>query len=835
MTAFWLVMRVEVRGRWRTLASLALLVGLVGGVVLGAAAGARRTDTAYPRLLASANASQLTVVPEGTGLNGYYAALARLPQAAAVAREVYYNAALPPAYRAASGLVVQGISSPDDSYGTMVDRVKLLAGRMFGAREPGAAVINQRLADIEHLSPGGTLRLAFAPANPKTSNEDLSKEFFLSFQVTGIAVFDNQVVSTGTNASEPTALLSPSFAATAAQSIWCCDSAAVRLRPGADEGQFITAADQLAAHYTGTRQQPPNGTGGQVDILNSADQVSATQRAIQPQAVALALFAALSALIALAVLSQLLSRQLTMDAAQYPALRVLGVTRPVLLAVSLARLALVSGAGAVLAVAIAVAGSPLMPIGPARLADPSPGLSADPLVLGVGFAAIALLPVAILAPVAWRAAARAAGPPGAPLIPGRPSTTGAALSRWGSVTGRIGVRMAFEPGRGSTSVPVRGALAGTMVAVGAIAGALVFGASLVGLVGTPHQYGQNWDAELDLGFGAVPGNAASQMLHSDPELTGYQGGDYGLVSVNGTPVAAIGLDPPTPASPGGGYVTILAGRAPAGPGEIALGAKTMSAAHVRIGQDIPVVINHTAVTGPPVTRSMRVVGEVILPAFSRGAFNPTDLGTGALLAASVLSESQPASGCPASGTCYNFFLVRYRPGTNEAAAAAALTTLATRSGCPPGACLVTSDQRPGDIRDYTYVRDTPLVLGALLAVLAVGTLAHVLQTGVRRRRRDLAVLKTLGLSRGQVLRLVAWQAGAFGFAALLVGLPLGILAGRQAWAAFAAAAGIAPAPDIPLALILLTIPATLLIALLISVWPGWRAARLRPAAVLWTE
>ncbi len=96
MTAFWLVMWVEVRARWRALASLALLLGLVGGVVLGAAAGARRTDTAYPRLRAWANASQLSVVPEGTGLNGYYAALARLPQAAAVAPEVLYNAALPP-------------------------------------------------------------------------------------------------------------------------------------------------------------------------------------------------------------------------------------------------------------------------------------------------------------------------------------------------------------------------------------------------------------------------------------------------------------------------------------------------------------------------------------------------------------------------------------------------------------------------------------------------------------------------------------------------------------------------------------------------------------------
>jgi ABC-type antimicrobial peptide transport system permease subunit len=824
VTAFWLVTWVEVRARWRALASLALLLGLVGGVVLGAAAGARRTDTAYPRLRAWANASQLSVVPEGTGLTGYYAALARLPQAAAVAPEVLYDAGLPPGLRAGSP-VVQAIASPDGSYGTTVDRVKLLAGQMFGPRQPGAAVINQQLADIEHLSPGGTLRLAFIPSDPVTTNEEFSKEFIVSFTVTGIAVFDSQIVSSVALASAPTALLSPPFAATAAPSTLCCQEAAVRLRPGADESRFTVAADQLAKQYA--------GTGGADDILNAADQVSATQRAIRPQAVALALFAALAALIALVVLTQLLSRQLTLDAAQYPVLRALGATRPVLLAVSLARLALVTGAGAALAVAVAVAGSPLMPVGPARLADPSPGISVDPLVLGAGFAAVVLLPLAILAPAAWRAATRAAGPTGSSAISDRPSVLGAVLSRWGSVTGGLGVRMAFEPGRGSTAVPVRSALAATMVTVGAVAGALVFGASLVTLVSTPHQYGQNWDAELDLGFGVAPANLAGQMLRRDPAVTGYASGDYGLVSVKGTLVGAIGLDSPAAATRGDGYVTILAGRAPAGPGEIALGAKTMAAAHLRIGQEIPVVINHAAVTGPPVTRTMRVVGEVILPAFSRGSFNPTDLGTGALLTASVLSEPEQRSPC-SSGTCYNYFLVRYRPGTDEASAAATLTALATRAGCPPGACLVTSDQRPGDIRDYASVQDTPLVLVALLVVIAVATLAHVLLTGVRRRRRDLAVLKTLGLSRGQLLRLVAWQAGAFGCMALLVGLPLGVLAGRLAWAAFAGAAGIAPSPDIPVMLILLTIPAMLLISVLIAIWPGWRAARLRPASVLWT-
>ena len=55
--------------------------------------------------------------------------------------------------------------------------------------------------------------------------------------------------------------------------------------------------------------------------------------------------------------------------------------------------------------------------------------------------------------------------------------------------------------------------------------------------------------------------------------------------------------------------------------------------------------------------------------------------------------------------------------------------------------------------DYTGVCDTPLVLAVALALLAVATLTHVLLTSVRRRR-DLAMFKTLGMLHRQVLSLV---------------------------------------------------------------------------------
>jgi ABC-type lipoprotein release transport system permease subunit len=111
----------------------------------------------------------------------------------------------------------------------------------------------------------------------------------------------------------------------------------------------------------------------------------------------------------------------------------------------------------------------------------------------------------------------------------------------------------------------------------------------------------------------------------------------------------------------------------------------------------------------------------------------------------------------------------------------------------------------------------------------------VLLTSVRRRRPDLAVLKSLGLLPSQVLGTVLWQASALAAAALLVGLPLGVLAGRWAWVLFARSAGVAPAADIPVALVLAAIPVTLLLAIVIAAGPGWAAARIRPASVLRAE
>ncbi|HEY7262038.1 MAG TPA: FtsX-like permease family protein [Trebonia sp.] len=833
MSTVWLALRADMRRRWPALLSLALLLGLIGGVVLTAAAGARRTYTAYPRLLSWANATQADIIPEGTGFTGYYRALERLPHIAAMTTAGLYGAVL----SRSDQRNVSVMSSPDGALGVTVDRVKVVAGTLYDAKAPGQAMVDEQLASEEHLTPGGTLRLYGVPTAPSGAPE-YAKAVTLTFRVTAIVAFDDEIVPTGSaNGNQPTALVSSPFAATAAaRELGYGDEAAVRLQPGVSLTAFTKAARTLAKRY------PP--AGGDVITINLSDQVNATERAIRPEAIALAVFAGLAALIALAVTGQLLARQLALDAAEFPILRVLGVNRAALIILSLARLAIVTVTGALVAVAIAVAASPLMPIGPARLAEPHPGIEVNLAILGAGAAVIALLPLAVLAPPAWRAARLARGPLGvaepAAARRARPSRVAAALTYAGSVTGGAGVAMAFEPGHGRTAVPVRSALAGSMIAIAALAAAAVFGASLVGLVSTPHDYGQNWQQEVDFNFGAASGAQAADLAKTITAVSGYAGGNYGQLTIDGRIVPAIGLDQVR----GSGYLTLLAGRAPAAQDEIALGEQTFQAIGAHLGQTIPVTVNQVVVSGRQgIPLRMRVVGIAVLPAFSRGSFSPTGLGTGAVLPATVLSKTEANPGDPATascasgGTCYNFFLLRYRPGADLAAWAATITGHLRASGCPVGSCIVSPvvDQRPGDIKNYAGIRDTPLALAVVLAVLAVCTLAHVLLTGVRRRRRDLALLKTLGFTRRQVLGAVAWQASAFAAVALLAGLPLGVLAGRWAWTLFANAAGVSATATVPLPTVLLAVPATLLIANLIAAAPGWEAARLRPAAVLRAE
>jgi hypothetical protein len=76
--------RADLRSRWRGWLTAALVVAVAGAVVLTTAAGARRAETAYARLLRSSRSADVELAVSGPGgrqnlggVSRFYAAVAR--------------------------------------------------------------------------------------------------------------------------------------------------------------------------------------------------------------------------------------------------------------------------------------------------------------------------------------------------------------------------------------------------------------------------------------------------------------------------------------------------------------------------------------------------------------------------------------------------------------------------------------------------------------------------------------------------------------------------------------------------------------------------------------
>src|SRR4029077_10022584 len=143
--------------------------------------------------------------------------------------------------------------------------------------------------------------------------------------------------------------------------------------------------------------------------------------------------------------------------------------------------------------------------------------------------------------------------------------------------------------------------------------------------------------------------------------------------------------------------------------------------------------------------------------------------------------------------------------------------------------------RPKGAPNSARIGRIPAVLAGLLAVLGIAVLGQFIVVSGRRRRRDFAILKTLGMFPRQVAAIPAWQVSTLTGLALLAGLPLGIAAGRWSWALFAHGLGIPAAAITPLWPVLLMVPAVILIANAVAFWPGRAIARLSPADALRAE
>lgn len=816
VSAVWIRLRVEMRSRWPSWAALTLLIGLVGGVALAAAAGARRTETAYPRFLDSSHAADVLVSGEASGQAGYYDAVAALPEVESLGVVVGLMAV--PVTAAGQRDLGTAVAAPGDAhYGVDVERPKLVAGRMFRPDRRDEAVIDQTA--VEHLSLriGSTVTIYLFPnVDPQPDPSRDEPSIRLSARVVGIIATRNSVIPPTELDSEPLVLLTPAAVTTIGLKYAAFDGAYVRLRPRTSAAAFKDRVAALAKHFpeVGERQL----------FVDEAAQVASVRRAILPVVAALALFSLLTAATALFVIGQMVSRQLFYSSNDYSTLRALGMTRVQLFAVGLGKVGLIAACGATLAVVGATAMSPLMPIGAARLAEPHPGISVDIAVCAIGFISIVVLLILTAIWPALRLASSGSAADEAEAyarhvdVTRRPSAI-ANRTRWLTAwpTAAVGLRMAAEPGRGRTAVPVRSTLAGTIIALAAVIAALIFGTNLNRLVTTPHLFGQTWDMALSRDFSTIPTAQTSERLADQAGVSAWTFGNYGTLTANGQQIPAIGLDP------GEGsllFPTLLEGRASADANEIVLGTGTLQKIHRRVGDVVDVQANGRSA-------KLHIVGRAIFPAFSQGSFAATGLGEGAVVRGGMLAT--PAT---RATDIYNFVLIRLASGADSQTTSAELA----ESLCPQSrasGCLLTT-QRPSQIVSYTGIQRIPLVLSAVLAVLAIATFVHLLATSTRRRRPDLAILKILGFVRGQVMAAVVWQACALAIVAMGIGIPCGVILGRWAWIAFANRLGVYTEPNVP-PIVLLAIPAVLLVVNIAASVPSLTAARAKPASVLQAE
>ena len=145
---------------------------------------------------------------------------------------------------------------------------------------------------------------------------------------------------------------------------------------------------------------------------------------------------------------------------------------------------------------------------------------------------------------------------------------------------------------------------------------------------------------------------------------------------------------------------------------------------------------------------------------------------------------------------------------------------------------------PRQPNKVSVLRSIGPIAGALAVttlVLVVATTSFALVTATRKRRGELAVLRTLGLRPAEVRRAVGWQSAVVIGGALAIGVPLGIVGGRLVWRAIADANRTVPVVDVPYLLLAGGAVALVAVALLGALPPARRAAAARPADALRSE
>ena len=769
-------LRSTLRSQRGATTGLAVVIAIVCGIVLAIGAGAHRTSTAPDRYTKAFGA-----IPDGL--------IIQLEEGAPRTREVAQLSAVSSVD--AFTFLFAGLTRPGSSDGLDAavfagsfagDKLRVVRGRAPDPRATDEFVGSKIFADKFGATIGERFDLL-----TYTQEEADSQKFGIEPPTSPArpAVMVG-IVDGPTALDDPTPLVMFPSALIEPPTFGISQTLmAVSLRSGFDLADLRAQLDDLP--------------GGQSMSLQQDQLITTTlRRAIDAQARGLWLVALVAGIAATAVLGQLVTRHIRLTAADRDRLAAIGFTRGQIFTELIGRAAVPILLGCGLACVIAVLPSDFFPTGFVRRLEPNPGTRIDAAVLILGAA------IVVVGVLAWTAAAVALDQRPAKAV--RPSKL---VERVATSTAHAcaatGLRFAFtrKTGeRGSTT----SAVLGVALVVGGLVAAAVFGSSLNRLVNTPDRYGSNYDYAVGDNGGTSIDESLTEALRSDPDVTGLTLYAYGAARVGEKTVQLVGMQPVR----GNLVPKLSAGRAPTGDDEVALGLVTARALGVGVGDSITMV-------GATSTLPMHVTGIAVV-----SGFGPVEgMGEGGVVTFAGLQRLDDSREL----TTAAIDIRNMDPET--------LTHLAAVVGVPPDA-IPEDGYRPAAIGNVARVRATPFVLAALLGGLAVLSVVHVMMTSLRKRRRDLAVLAALGADRGWIRRAVHWQATTFTILPVLTGIPLGIVAGRFVFVAFADSMGAVDEASTPLVL-LAAMGAALLVLANAAAVPSWPARTARPADGLRTD
>ncbi len=797
--------RAKLRHRWRSWLAIAILISIVGGLVLAAVAAGRRTEAAFPQFVASHgfDADVYTTQP--------LAKVAELPGVLSATELVSPDTGQPvcrcthPINPAELGVIFAANKGRSP--------FELISGHLPDPSAPDQVLASFTLQQDYGVHLGTVIHVPFytlsqaSAYNNATGPPPKPKGPTIALHVVGFEASEFEF-PTGTTPSYDL-YTTPAFARAEIPRAPAGYVYLVSLRHGAaDLSRFDAAAATL------------HGAGEEGGSNEDAAAVS-VESSIHPQAIGWWILAGLAALVGLAVVGQALARQSIVESEDYPTMAALGANRRQLTALGMAQNLVVGLAGAAGAVVVAAMLSPVAPLGEARLAESSTGIALDARVLVLG--ALATVVVVLVLGVWPALRAAAAVRPGGRSVATRPSAAAAHLAAVGAPPSAvIGVRNALERRAGGAPVPVGSALLGTVLAVAALCGTAVFGASLSHLTATPRLYGDTFQLNFTDPSGGRPDPVVLRSLEHNDAVTGITEGIGTEISVNKVAVGALAGT----AVRGPLLLSTVNGHLPSTADQIGLGDTTMRQVGAHVGSLVHVTVSLPS--GGRRTGTFHVVSQVSFPVIG-GAVS---LGSGAALTTAGYVDTVCPRG-PARAACIDAalattngggILVRFVSGPHGTAAINRYLDVYRTTA----ALSIT----PTSLINFGEAVNFPLIFGAMLAVVGAATLAHLLVVSVSRRRREIGLLKVLGFVNRQVAAAVAWQATTLALIGIIIGVPLGVLVGRAIWTAFADNLGAVPVSLVPIWLVGLLAVSVIVVANLLAIGPALVATRSKPARLL---